>query len=80
MVRPAFEPDLSQAVVGGARVAFSGQRVGDGVLLHVLLRFRCNSAACLGMRWGGALLGNGTRPGDVRSDTEAVARAKTFFS
>ncbi|MFJ8918218.1 flavodoxin family protein [Streptomyces sp. NPDC102415] len=39
-----------------------------------------NSARYLGMRWGGVLLGNGTRPGDVLTDTGAAARAKVFFS
>ncbi|MFI6014857.1 flavodoxin family protein [Streptomyces sp. NPDC051243] len=39
-----------------------------------------NSAAYLGMRFGGVLLGNGSKPGDVLSDTEALARAKTFFA
>ncbi|MDR6981066.1 multimeric flavodoxin WrbA [Streptomyces sp. 3330] len=39
-----------------------------------------NSAAYLGMRFGGVLLGNGSKPGDVLRDTEALARAKTFFS
>ncbi|MEV6264890.1 NAD(P)H-dependent oxidoreductase [Streptomyces sp. NPDC051784] len=38
------------------------------------------SAEYLGMRWGGVLLGNGSKPGDVLTDTAAVARAKTFFS
>ncbi|GGS63853.1 flavodoxin family protein [Streptomyces cinerochromogenes] len=39
-----------------------------------------NSAAYLGMRFGGVLLGNGSAPGDVRKDTAALARAKTFFA
>ncbi|MFD6275000.1 flavodoxin family protein [Streptomyces sp. NPDC060209] len=39
-----------------------------------------NSARYLGMRWGGVLLGNGSKPGDVLSDTGAAARAKDFFS
>jgi multimeric flavodoxin WrbA len=39
-----------------------------------------NSAAYMGMRFGGVLLGNGSKPGDVRSDTEALAAAKTFFA
>ncbi|MEU2062104.1 NAD(P)H-dependent oxidoreductase [Streptomyces sp. NPDC013455] len=38
-----------------------------------------NSAAYLKMRFGGVLLGNGSAPGDVRKDTAALARAKTFF-
>ncbi|KND46083.1 flavodoxin family protein [Streptomyces stelliscabiei] len=39
-----------------------------------------NSAAYLGMRFGGVLLGNGSKPGDVLRDTAALARAKTFFT
>ncbi|MEW2510079.1 NAD(P)H-dependent oxidoreductase [Streptomyces sp. NPDC046870] len=39
-----------------------------------------NSAAYLRMRFGGVLLGNGSAPGDVRKDTGALARAKTFFA
>ncbi|POX56359.1 flavodoxin [Streptomyces sp. Ru71] len=38
-----------------------------------------NSAAYLGMRFGGVLLGNGSRPGDVLNDHAALVRAKTFF-
>ncbi|MGW0882170.1 flavodoxin family protein [Streptomyces sp. NPDC002671] len=39
-----------------------------------------NSAAYMKMCFGGVLLGNGTRPGDVLKDTDALARAKTFFA
>lgn len=39
-----------------------------------------NSAAYMGMSFGGVLLGNGSRPGDVLKDTDALARAKTFFA
>ncbi|MFE9453649.1 flavodoxin family protein [Streptomyces sp. NPDC006739] len=39
-----------------------------------------NSAAYLRMRFGGVLLGNGSARGDIRKDTEALARAKTFFA
>jgi multimeric flavodoxin WrbA len=39
-----------------------------------------NSAAYMGMRFGGVLLGNGSKPGDVLADTEALTRAKTFFA
>ncbi|MFF5254827.1 flavodoxin family protein [Streptomyces leeuwenhoekii] len=39
-----------------------------------------NSAAYMGMRFGGVLLGNGSKPGDVLRDTEALTRAKTFFA
>ncbi|KUL28369.1 flavodoxin family protein [Streptomyces regalis] len=39
-----------------------------------------NSAAYMGMRFGGVLAGNGSRRGDVLNDAEALARAKTFFA
>ncbi|MGX1271706.1 flavodoxin family protein [Streptomyces phaeoluteigriseus] len=39
-----------------------------------------NSAAYMEMRFGGVLLGNGSKPGDVLDDTQALARAKTFFA
>jgi multimeric flavodoxin WrbA len=37
------------------------------------------SAEYLSMRWGGVLLGNGSRPGDVLKDTAALASAQGFF-
>ncbi|MFF1257777.1 MULTISPECIES: flavodoxin family protein [unclassified Streptomyces] len=39
-----------------------------------------NSAAYMGMRFGGVLLGNGSKPGDVLEDEGALLRAKTFFA
>lgn len=39
-----------------------------------------NSAAYLGMRFGGVLLGNGSKPGDVLADARALTEAKTFFA
>ena len=39
---------------------------------------RC--AVYLDMRWGGVLLGNGSKPGDVLGDADALANAATFFS
>ncbi|MYW17639.1 flavodoxin [Streptomyces sp. SID2955] len=39
-----------------------------------------NSAAYMGMHYGGVLLGSGSKPGDVLGDTEALAHAKTFFA
>jgi len=38
------------------------------------------SAEFFGARWGGGLLGNGSWPGDVRADTSALDRARTFFA
>ncbi|MER7764863.1 NAD(P)H-dependent oxidoreductase [Streptomyces sp. NPDC097619] len=39
-----------------------------------------NTAAYLGMGFGGVLLGNGSRPGQVRDDARALRRAKTYFA
>ncbi|MEV7597579.1 NAD(P)H-dependent oxidoreductase [Kitasatospora sp. NPDC089797] len=38
------------------------------------------TADYMGMRWGGALIGNGTRPGDVLNDDRALVAAKSFFA
>ncbi|MET9392641.1 NAD(P)H-dependent oxidoreductase [Streptomyces sp. NPDC006624] len=52
----------------------------EEVVADPLVGTLSNSAAYLGMRFGGVLLGNGSKPGDVLNDTEALARAKTFFA
>ncbi|MFF5406902.1 flavodoxin family protein [Streptomyces misionensis] len=39
-----------------------------------------HTAAYMGMRFGGVLLGNGTQPGQVLTDEAALLRAKTFFT
>ncbi|MBT9394187.1 NAD(P)H-dependent oxidoreductase [Hymenobacter sp. NST-14] len=38
------------------------------------------SAAYLHLPWGGYLLGNGSRPGDVLRDTAALRAAESFFA
>lgn len=38
------------------------------------------SAEYLGMSWGGLLRGNGSGPGQVLADDEAIARAADFFA
>jgi putative NADPH-quinone reductase len=45
-----------------------------------LIRMLENTADYLKMRFGGVLLGNGSRPGDVSADQAALANATTFFS
>ena len=44
-----------------------------------LLNMLANTADYLKMGFGGVLLGYGSRPGDVTADTEALAKARTFF-
>ncbi|WP_405907122.1 NAD(P)H-dependent oxidoreductase [Streptomyces sp. NBC_00828] len=71
-----FKATLAGRNLWGVTVlAHEEQEVADplvGTLNH--------SAAYMGMRFGGVLLGNGSKPGDVLNDTEALARAKTFFA
>jgi multimeric flavodoxin WrbA len=38
------------------------------------------SAEYMGMHWGGELIGNGSAPGDVLKDREAVEKAHGFFA
>ncbi|MEV1010840.1 NAD(P)H-dependent oxidoreductase [Streptomyces sp. NPDC049881] len=60
---------------GVTALATADQTVADplaGTLRH--------TAAFLRMRWGGVLLGNGTRPGHVLADTGALAEAASFFT
>jgi multimeric flavodoxin WrbA len=53
---------------------------GEAVVAEPLVGTLSNTAAYMRMRFGGVLLGNGSRPGDVLDDTEAMARAKAFFA
>ncbi|MEU6001214.1 MULTISPECIES: NAD(P)H-dependent oxidoreductase [unclassified Streptomyces] len=52
----------------------------EGVVADPLVGTLRNSAAYLGMRFGGVLLGNGSKPGDVLKDERALTEAKTFFA
>ncbi|MFI6642368.1 flavodoxin family protein [Streptomyces sp. NPDC050504] len=56
--------------------ALAGRDRADADPLVGTLRI---SARYLAMNWGGALVGNGSKPGDVLNDSDATARAKTFF-
>lgn len=66
---------VSRSLWGVTALAHREEVVADPLIgtLH-------NSAAYMGMRFGGVLLGNGSKPGDVLNDTEALTRAKTFFT
>ncbi|MCX5384982.1 flavodoxin family protein [Streptomyces sp. NBC_00083] len=74
------ELDFKQRMTGrtlwGVSVLAGADHSAADPLVDTLRR----SATYLGMRWGGALLGTGTEPGDIEGDLDAVAQAKTFFS
>jgi multimeric flavodoxin WrbA len=57
--------------------ALSGPGLEDAQPMIDLL---LSAADYLDMRFGGVLLGNGNRPGDVLNDSEAMARAHAFFA
>ncbi|MFI0240891.1 flavodoxin family protein [Streptomyces sp. NPDC016845] len=71
-----FKATLAGRTLWGVTALAHEEEVVAGPLTGTLR----NSAAYMGMRFGGVLLGNGSRPGDVRGDTQALARAKTFFA
>ncbi|MFE2355979.1 flavodoxin family protein [Streptomyces parvulus] len=60
---------------GVTALAHEEQEVADPLIGTLGL-----TAAFMGMRFGGVLLGNGSRPGDVLRDADALSRAKTFFA
>ncbi|MGW2043699.1 flavodoxin family protein [Streptomyces sp. NPDC001858] len=71
-----FKATLAGRTLWGVTVLADDQPVVADPLVGTLN----NSAAYLRMRFGGVLLGNGSKPGDVLRDTEALSRAKTFFA
>lgn len=60
---------------GVTALAHEEQEVADPLIGTLQL-----TAAFMGMHFGGVLLGNGSRPGDVLRDADALSRAKTFFA
>ncbi|MEH0576476.1 MULTISPECIES: NAD(P)H-dependent oxidoreductase [Streptomyces] len=71
-----FKATLAGRTLWGVSVLADDQPVVADPLIGTLH----NSAAYLRMRFGGVLLGNGSKPGDIRKDTQALTRAKTFFA
>lgn len=70
-----FKKRMASRTLWGVTVmAHEEEVVADGLITSLN-----HSAAYMGMRFGGVLLGNGSRPGQVRDDERAMARAKTFF-
>ncbi|MEU7137323.1 NAD(P)H-dependent oxidoreductase [Streptomyces sp. NPDC046261] len=70
-----FKERMAGRTLWGVTVmADPDEAVADGLVTTLN-----NSAAYMGMRFGGVLFGNGSRPGQVRDDERATIRAKTFF-
>ncbi|MFC9680138.1 flavodoxin family protein [Streptomyces sp. NPDC056948] len=72
--------DFKETLAGGTLWGVTALAHREEVVADPLVGTLHNSAAYLGMHFGGVLLGNGSKPGDVLNDTEALTRAKTFFT
>ncbi|MFE7096178.1 flavodoxin family protein [Streptomyces erythrochromogenes] len=71
--------DFKKRMAGRTLWGVTAMSEEDEVRADGLITALNHSAAYLGMRFGGVLLGNGSRPGQVRGDERAITRAKTFF-
>jgi multimeric flavodoxin WrbA len=72
--------DFKATMAGRTLWGVSARADRDASVADPLVGTLNNSAAYLRMRFGGVLLGNGSAPGDVLKDTDALTRAKTFFA
>ncbi|PWI45569.1 NAD(P)H-dependent oxidoreductase [Streptomyces sp. ICBB 8177] len=73
---PGFRAEMTGRTLWGVTVMAHREEVVAEPLVGTLQ----HTAAYMGMRFGGVLLGNGSRPGQVLADERAVTRAKTFFA
>ena len=73
---PGFKAKMAGRTLWGVTaMAHREETVAEPLILTLH-----HTAAYMGMRFGGVLLGNGTRPGQVLTDEQAIARARTFFA
>jgi multimeric flavodoxin WrbA len=72
--------DFKERMTGRTLWGVTAMADHDEALADGLTTTLNHSAAYLRMRFGGVLLGNGSRPGQVRDDERAMTRAKTFFA
>ncbi|MFJ6939820.1 flavodoxin family protein [Streptomyces sp. NPDC101132] len=72
--------DFRERVAGRTLWGVTAMADREEVRADPLVASLRHTAAYLGMRFGGVLLGNGSRPGQIRNDERAMVRAKTFFA
>ncbi|RZQ65363.1 flavodoxin family protein [Amycolatopsis suaedae] len=70
-----FKRHMAGKTLWGVSVLAEPRKMADP-LVGVLRQ----TASYLHMRWGGMLVGIGSRPGRVEADTEVMTQAKTFFA
>ncbi len=71
--------DFKQRMVGRTLWGVTVMADHDEAVADGLVTSLNHTAAYMRMRFGGVLLGNGSRPGQVEGDERAMVRAKTFF-
>ncbi|HEY3929197.1 MAG TPA: NAD(P)H-dependent oxidoreductase [Candidatus Koribacter sp.] len=72
--------DFKQRMAGKKLYAICVQADDDPKRAELLLNTLRYSAEYMNMEWGGELLGNGSKPGDVLNDRSAVQAAERFFT
>ncbi|WP_405443440.1 NAD(P)H-dependent oxidoreductase [Streptomyces avidinii] len=72
--------DFEQRMAGRTLWGVTAMADHDEARADGLVTSLHHTAAYLRMRFGGVLLGNASRPGQVRADERASIRAKTFFA
>lgn len=72
---PRFTEEMREKTMWGVTAYASA----DAALADPLIGTLRNTADYLRMGWGGVLLANGTRPGQVLEDGDALDRAARFF-
>lgn len=73
------DPGFRSTMAGRTLWGVTAMAHPEEVMAEPLVLTLHHTAAYMGMRFGGVLLGNGSRPGQIRDDEQAVVRAKTFF-
>ncbi|MFH7337361.1 flavodoxin family protein [Streptomyces sp. KHY 26] len=74
------DPGFRAAMAGRSLWGVTAMAHREEAVARPLVLTLHHTAAYMGMGFGGVLLGNGTRPGQVLDDERAVVRAKTFFA
>ncbi|MGV4988649.1 flavodoxin family protein [Streptomyces sp. NRAIS4] len=73
------DPEFRAKMTGRTMWGVTAMGHDEEVLARPLELTLQQTAAYMGMRFGGVLLGSATRPGQVLEDGQAMTRAKTFF-
>ncbi len=71
-----FRATMMGKTLWGVCVQSDNDPKGAELLIQTLRR----SAEYMDMKWGGELIGSGSRPGDIRNDVRAMAAAEHFFA